>query len=95
MTAPRPELRAVKRVKTFVVGELQRDDQAMRVHVLDVSTAGALVHARSAPSIGEGVHLTLGRHGDPGRIVWVDNDRFGIRFSPPLSAARLDRNTGR
>lgn len=68
-----------------------RDGEAThRVHFLNISKTGALMHADRPPAVG--ATCTFGVVGNLGiaKVVWVDGKRFGIHFLVPLTDAALE-----
>jgi len=57
----------------------------MRVHLLDLSNTGALVHAAAPPAIGAMVDVTCGFSLGAARVAWVDGKRFGLSFTQRLT----------
>ena len=81
--------RAAKRVKIFQPAMLTADGRARRVHLLDVSAAGALVHAQEPVAKGALVRvecLGVVRDGD---VRWSTGKRFGLLFDRTLSAEQV------
>ena len=83
------ERRAESRLKTFQPVEMTlQDAEPQRVHLLNLSTGGALVYG---PPPAVGTHITL--DGDVAlgraRVAWRRDRCFGIAFERPLPAWRL------
>jgi hypothetical protein len=83
------ERRLAPRLKTFQHAEMTlADDTPQRVHLLNLSTGGALVYG-AAPAIGTQVTLdgefAIGR----ARVAWRRGRCFGIAFERPLPVWRL------
>lgn len=86
--------RAMPRLKIFQPTQMQLGEQSLRVHLLDISTGGALVHVAGPPDIGSRVTLDCAGV-DRGAIVrWVGGSRFGVAFDRPLSEAEVERVIG-
>lgn len=83
-------LRARPRLRLFQPNELRRPDgSAARVHLLDLSGTGALIHSATPPAPGSTVQLSLGGAWRAGEVVWADERRFGLHFRTPLSDAEV------
>lgn len=79
------------RLKVFQPARMVAGATERRVHLLDLSESGALVHsAEPAPAPGAVVTLHLGVKHAPARVVWADGRRFGVRFAVALTRADLD-----
>ena len=61
----------------------------MRIHVLDLSSHGALGHAVEPPLPGEIVWLVCKGCEILSRTVWVRGSRFGLAFDAPVPSAKL------
>ena len=92
-SAPTSKQRAATRAKIFQPGEMHTIAGAQRVHLLDLSSSGALVYtAGDAPAAGSVVRLSAaGESLGPARVKWVSGKRFGVAFPTPLSAERIDQ----
>lgn len=83
-------LRAKPRLKAFQPTELRRADGAVaKVHLLDLSGTGALVHCPEPPAPGEVVHLSLNGAFRAGEVMWAEERRFGLHFRVPLTDAQV------
>lgn len=83
-------LRAKPRLKAFQPTELRRADGAVvKVHLLDLSCTGALVHAAEPPARGETAYLLLNGAFRAGEVAWSEERRFGLHFGVPLTDAQL------
>jgi hypothetical protein len=62
-------------------------------NILNLSSRGMLVQSGSgsAPQRGSYLEICRGRHIIVARVVWTQNDVFGIRTQDPLPAAQLIR----
>ena len=81
--------RAAKRVKVFQPAMLVAGGRERRVHLLDVSPAGALVHAQEPVAKGAQVRvecLGVVRDGD---VRWSAGKRFGLLFERALSPQQV------
>ena len=90
--APRPptEPRGAPRHKVFLPAQMDTPDGSSRVHLLNLSPAGALVHGEVLPRRGATVELSCGAQRWAARVVWAQNRRFGIVHAAPLAPALLD-----
>jgi hypothetical protein len=89
--------RIAKRYKVFEATRMHAPSGEARVHLINISESGALLHAASAavPIPGAAVRLEISGQEMPARVVWADGDRFGVMFLRRLSAeciARLIRS---
>lgn len=83
--------RAAPRIKIFQAGEARCGaGEPRRVHLLNISTGGALVYADVVPEIGEQVRLACGIPLGPARVQWRSGRRFGVAFTQPISPALID-----
>ncbi len=83
--------RAMPRLKIFQPTQMQFGDQSLRVHLLDISVGGALVHVAGPPDIGSRVMLDCAGVDRAAIVRWVGGSRFGIAFDRPLSEAEVER----
>lgn len=84
------ERRRAPRVKLFQPVEMRGPRGASRVHLLNVSTSGALAYAQDAPAAGETVEIVCGSGTHAARVAWSDGRRFGLAFAVPVAQARID-----
>jgi hypothetical protein len=85
-------LRASPRIKIFQPAEMVDGGGASaRVHLLNISTGGALVYGDRVPAVGEVVRLACGFALGPGRVQWTEGRRFGVAFAQPISAQEVER----
>lgn len=91
-TDPPPTARrGINRAKIFQPGEMHTISGAQRIHLLDLSSSGALVYtAGQPPTVGSVVRLTAGVPLGAARVKWVSGKRFGVSFPTPLSAERVE-----
>ena len=82
--------RAEPRAKVFLLASLRRGEQKDRAHLLDLSPGGARVHCAVAPRPAESVELVWGPIRMRGMVMWVRDDRFGVRFDRRLSPIELE-----
>lgn len=61
----------------------------MRIHLLDLSSSGALGHADAPPQPGEIVWVVCKGSEILARTAWVRGSRFGLAFDKALPSARL------
>ncbi|SOB78701.1 PilZ domain-containing protein [Sphingomonas guangdongensis] len=73
------------RLKLFLPGEMIVRGASSRVHLLNLSTGGALVHAPTPVSPGSSVIIHFAREARAARVAWVDGQRAGLCFTTPLS----------
>jgi hypothetical protein len=78
-------LRASPRYKLFQPTEMTTAAGVTRVHLLNVSAGGALVHAPEPPSPGALLRLQCGDEQRVARVAWSKGPRFGAAFSLPLT----------
>lgn len=84
--APLPtDLRAAPRQKVFLPAEMTGGGGASRVHLLNLSTAGTLVHGQAAPVMGAIVQLRCETATWFGQVVWTAHKRFGVIHLTPLT----------
>ena len=62
-----------------------------RVHLLNLSPAGALVHGEVAPRPGEVVQLRCAAATWLARVVWAQHKRFGVVHLAPMASAAVDQ----
>ena len=80
-------LRRALRYKLFKPDVINIAGEVLRVHILDLSSGGALVYAASPPVIGTRLKLALGARS--ARVAWAVGKRFGIAFDRPLGTDRV------
>ena len=89
--APLPaDLRAAPRQKVFLPAEMKggavvEGGGASRVHLLNLSAVGTLVHGSAAPTMGAIVQLRCEAATWFGQVVWTTQKRFGVMHLTPLS----------
>jgi hypothetical protein len=81
--------RVAKRVKVFQPAMLVADGRARRVHLLDVSAAGALVHAQEPVAKGAQVRVECAGVVRDAAVRWSEGKRFGLLFERQLSAEQV------
>lgn len=72
------------RHKVFLPAELRDVHGATRVHLLNLSTTGALLHGEATPNPGTMIQLTCGDTTWLARVVWVQQKRFGVVHIAPF-----------
>ncbi|WP_375390770.1 PilZ domain-containing protein [uncultured Sphingomonas sp.] len=83
--------RGAPRHKVFLPAEMTTAEGVMRVHLLNLSPIGALLHGNAPPRAGAAVRLQCGNERWAARVVWVHDKRFGIAHAAPLASALLQR----
>lgn len=63
----------------------------VRVHVLNLSTSGAMVYGEDTPAPGTQVQLTCGMPLGACRVAWVSGRRFGVQFVKPLPQIMVEQ----
>ncbi len=86
-SSPSPEPRAARH-KVFLPAELTGADGAVRVHLLNLSSTGALIHAEVPPIPGMTVRMRCGGATWSARVMWTQGKRFGIMNQTPLTPAQ-------
>ncbi|MBY8826269.1 PilZ domain-containing protein [Sphingomonas colocasiae] len=85
-----PSRRATPRLKVFQPAHMVLGGISVRIHLLDISIGGALVHVADPPEQGAGVALDCAGIVRSATVRWVVGSRFGIAFDEPLSDAELE-----
>lgn len=84
------ELRHEARIKVFQPAEmLDARGEPIRVHLLNLSSGGALVYGESPPVPGDSVRIVCGIDLGEARVAWRAGCRFGIAFAQPLGPTAL------
>ncbi|MBB5711941.1 PilZ domain-containing protein [Sphingomonas xinjiangensis] len=91
MSAKSDERRQAPRSKLFQQAEMRGPEGDVRVHVLNLSTLGALVYSDQVPMAGEQVRLTCGMPLGICRVAWVNGRRFGVQFLKPVPHAVIEQ----
>jgi hypothetical protein len=73
------------RFKLFQPTEMIVSGQASRVHILNISISGALVHSAQPVALASLVELQCGSHLRAARVAWVNGLRAGVAFSIPFN----------
>ena len=79
----------VPRHKVFLPAEMVGPTGAVRVHLLNLSTTGALAYGEPVPGPGAVVQMRCGDKAWLARIVWAQDKRFGIVHVVPLATAAV------
>lgn len=61
------------------------------VSILNISSRGLMIHSAEAPERGTYLEVRRGCHAIIARVVWTDNQRFGVRTQEPLSVEAIIR----
>ncbi len=85
--------RQFPRIKIFEPAELLVGDTRRRVHVLNISSGGALLHCDMVPRQAETVQLALRGASWSARVAWTTKSRFGVQFVVPLTDIQLGHVT--
>lgn len=89
--APSPtEPRGAIRHKVFLPAEMSVSAIVHRVHLLNLSPAGALIHGDVIPLAGAVVQLSCAGATWLARVVWAQNKRFGVVHTATMPAARIE-----
>ena len=80
--------RSPARHKTFLVTDAVMDGAGRRVHVLNLSTGGALLHCAAAPDRGL-VQVRIGQELRMAQVRWTTPDRLGVSFLSPIAQATI------
>lgn len=82
--------RIAKRLKIFEPAFIQCGRASARVHLLDLSYTGALVHGGpTAPPSGTFLRIHCKDLDIAARVAWVRGPKFGVEFLKPLFAEEL------
>lgn len=84
-------LRAAPRYKVFQPTEMRGADGVKRVHLLNLSVGGALVHADEAPALGTVLSVRCGGALISARVAWAAGRRFGVAFDTTLAHSVVER----
>jgi hypothetical protein len=77
------EIREQPRHKVFLPAEMSGAHGRTRVHLLNLSPAGALLHGDS-PKAGATVQLVCAKQSWTARVIWTQQQRFGVVHVAPL-----------
>ena len=86
--------RRATRVKIFQPAEMEGGATRDRVHLLNLSTTGALIYGEEPPAIGATVRLTCGFPLGEARVAWAGGRCFGVAFAKPLPKSQIDALLG-
>lgn len=75
----------VPRHKVFLPAEMTVAGTTSRVHLLNLSQTGALIHAEAPPPVGTTIRLLCGQTGWVARVVWSADKRLGVVHTPRLA----------
>lgn len=81
--------RRTARLKLFEPAEMRHGAQVQRVHLLDLSVAGALLHTTEPPEAGSTVMLVCPRFTRMAKVAWIKERRIGLSFVRTLGKAEL------
>lgn len=81
--------RAMPRFKLFEPTEMIIAGQTSRVHILNISIGGALVHSAHPISREALVQLQCGAQIRSARVAWASGQRVGVAFNTPLQETDL------
>lgn len=84
----------VPRHKVFLPAEMVAGTTTSRVHLLNLSITGALIHGDAPPRAGTVVQIRCDAHGWLARVVWAQQKRFGVVHVTPLAPATVDALIG-
>jgi PilZ domain len=87
MQAPSIQQRQERRSNIFVIATLYTAAGSTPVRIRNMSGAGALIEGAVLPPVGAAVRLARGSMATKGEIVWLDDGRAGVRFSPATNLA--------
>lgn len=85
----RPDARQGSRTRVLLQASLLASGRPTRIHLLDLSSSGALGHAEAPPQPGEIVWVVCKGSEILARTAWVRGNRFGLAFDNALPSARL------
>ncbi len=85
--------RAEPRLKVFQPATMHVASGEVRVHLLDVSPQGAMVHGFAGVAPGNLLALACCGWTRAANVAWMTNKRFGVRFVQPLSEGDLSAAT--
>lgn len=78
------EARRTRRVQVFIPATLVIAGRSCPVHMLDLSTDGALIHAEDDLPVGDKIWLLRNGLDVFARIAWGRGTRYGLAFEKPL-----------
>ncbi|TPG07499.1 PilZ domain-containing protein [Sphingomonas oligophenolica] len=80
-------LRSTPRYKLFQPTEMSAAGETRRVHLLNLSTSGALIYAADPPPLGSSIRVRCGVHWLSARVAWRNQRRLGVAFAQAMSDA--------
>lgn len=83
------EPRGGTRYKVFLPAQMSGAQGASRVHLLNISATGALVHGEPLPKVGQIVQISCEASNWLARVVWAQHKRFGVVHVAPMSDAAV------
>ena len=86
--------RSTHRFKVFQPGRWSAAGVAVPIHLLDISTSGALAYAKAPPQTGDYVLIDCGLPLGKARVTWRDGNKFGVCFVVLLGSDTLDAVVG-
>lgn len=81
--------RVAQRHKIFQPTRMCTSSGEERVHLINISTMGALVHFPAPPAKGSRIGISINDRIVAAHVVWARGARFGITFAPPLDEHAL------
>lgn len=84
------ESRGGRRYKVFLPAQVRGGQGVSRVHLLNLSATGALLHGDLIPAPGTVVQLTCAASTWLVRVVWAAHKRFGVVHVTPLAPRLID-----
>ena len=86
--------RSAHRFKIFQPGFWSAAGTTVPIHLLDISTSGALAYAEAPPRLGDYVLIECGLPLGKARVTWRDGNKFGVCFIVALGSDTLDAVAG-
>lgn len=87
-------LRGSPRYKLFQPTEMSTAGGTARVHLLNLSTGGALVHADVAPRPGALISIKCGADRVSATVAWTAGRKFGVSFDVALPQTLIEHVIG-
>ncbi|WP_174279435.1 PilZ domain-containing protein [Sphingomonas bacterium] len=84
------EPRVATRHKVFLPAEMAGAGGSARVHLLNLSPSGALIHGEEPPPPGATVKLRCAAMLWSVRVVWAQGKRFGVTHAGGLAPAQIE-----
>ena len=69
---------------------MQSGQDIVRVHLLNLSRTGALLHGEASPAPGAVVQLSCAPATWLARVVWAQHKRLGVVHVTPMSAEAVE-----